>query len=111
METSIFEVTRDDYKSFFEQIKPECRRVEVEKLNYNHISTKTYSKKTGKCLCSKVTYNSDNEENYTPEKYYIFEFPDDDERRPPIPHVKVELKTKEEVQAFFDFLAKQKENG
>ena len=42
-----------------------------------------------------------------PEKYYIFEMPDDDERCAPRATVQVQLDTKEEVQAFFDFLAKQ----
>jgi len=32
--------------------------------------------------------------------------PDDDERREPIPKIKLELETREEVQAFFDAISK-----
>lgn len=110
LDQSIYEVTRDDYKGFINQIKPECREVKEEQVGYKHIATKIFSKKTGKCLCSRLTDTADNE-NHEPEKYFIFEMPDDDERQPPTQTVKVVLNTKEEVQKFFDFLAQQKEKN
>ena len=111
---SIFEVTRNDYKGFVEQIKPDCRRIEVVQINSTHTAAKIFSKNTGKCLCSRVAYSADYGEP-EPERYYIFEMPEDYERQAPIPKQQIVLKTKEEVQAFFDFLAKkakeEKENG
>ena len=114
MDNSIYEVSRSEYKGFVDEIKSECRRIEVEEINPTHIAAKIYSKKTGKCLCSRVAYSAEYGEP-EPEKYYIFEMPDDDERNAPKPTVQVVLSSKEEVQAFFDFVAKkireEKENG
>ena len=109
MDNSIYEVTREDYKGFVNQIKPECRDVKIEKIGTTHVAAKVFSKKTGKCLCSRVSYSVDYGEP-EPEKYYIFEMPDWDERCEPVPVRKLVLETKEEVQAFFDAIAKlQKE--
>ena len=108
MDNSIYEVTRDDYKGFVNQIKPECRDVKVEEIGDIHIAAKIYSKKTGKCLCSRVAYSADYGDP-DPEKYYIFEMPDDDERCAPIPVQRITLTSKEEVQAFFDAVKKLQE--
>lgn len=105
IESNLYEVTRDDYASFVEQIKSEFRDIQVMEIGDSHVATKIFSKKTGKCLCSRVT-NNGKFNSSGPEKYYIFEFPDDDERQPPIPKLKLRLETKEEVQAFFTALAK-----
>ena len=105
LDDSIYEVTREDYASFVEQIKPEFRDVRVMEIGARHNATKIYSKKTGKCLCSRVTHNGkigDPE----PEKYYIFILPDSDELQPPIPKLHLNLETKEEVQAFFTAISK-----
>lgn len=111
MNESIFEVSRAEYKSFVEEIKPDCRRVEEIDLDKWHKATKIFSKKTGKCLTSRVTNIMNDEDEHEPEKYYIFEMPDDDERQAPIPRVKVVLETKEQVQAFLDGMKKLKEQG
>ena len=106
---SIYEVTRDEYKGFVDIIKPNAREIKIEDIGTIHIAAKIYSKKTGKCLCSRIGCkpNCGFEEK---EKYYIFEMPDDNERKAPTPVCKINLKTKEEVQAFFDFInKKQKE--
>lgn len=109
MNNDIYEVTRGDYKSFIEQIIPGCGHVEQTKAGiYNF--TYIYSKKTGKKLCGKRTFTGESHKPH-PEKYYIYEMPDDDERRDPIPKMKVVLKTREEVQKFFDAISKaNKEN-
>ena len=46
MNNSIFEVTRDEYKGFVDEIKQECRRVEVVQIDKKHTAAKIYSKKT-----------------------------------------------------------------
>lgn len=104
---SIYEVTRADYTSFVEQIKPECRRVEVVELDKFHTATKIYSKNTNKCLCSRVTYTYECDDP-EPEVYYIFEMPESSERQPPIPKMRITLNSKEEVQKFFDYFAAQR---
>ena len=108
MDSSIYEVTRDDYKGFVNQIKPECRDVRIEEIGDTHIAAKIYSKKTSKCLCSRVAYSADYGDQ-DPEKSYIFEMPDDDERCAPIPVQRITLTSKEEVQAFFDVVKKLQE--
>lgn len=111
MDNSIYEVTREDYKAFVPTIKPEYRDVKTEQIGTTHEACKIYSKKTGKCLCSRVSYIADYGE-VEPERYYIFEMPDDEERLPPIPVIKITLDNKEDVQKFFNFLAeKNKENN
>ena len=110
MDNSIYEVTREDYKAFVEQIKRGAGRVEI-------ITAKPYqfsniiSQKTGKRLCGRKTFIGENSHKHIPEKYYIYEMPDDDERCKPIPKLRLNLKTREEVQAFFNILSKMnKEN-
>lgn len=103
---SIYEVTRDEYIGFVEQIKPECRRVEVEQIDPRHTAAKIFSVNTGKCLCSRVAYSANYGEP-EPETYYVFEMPEVDERKPPIPKRKIILTTKEEVQALFDYISKK----
>lgn len=105
-DNSIYEVTRNEYKGFIEQIKPECKRVETVEIDKTHTATKTFSINTGKCLCSRLTYTADYGKP-EPEKYYVFEMPENYERQAPIPKQQIVLETKEEVQAFFDFLAKK----
>lgn len=111
MNISIYEVTREDYKGFVNQIKSECRDTRIEEIGETHTAAKIYSKKTGKCLCSRVYYTADYGEPDA-EQYYIFEMPDDDERCAPTPVYQIKLESKEEVQAFFDAIAKlQKEKN
>ena len=110
IDNSIYEVTRNEYKGFVEQIKPEYRRVEIEEVDKKHTATKIFSINTGKCLCSRVTYSADYG-TPEPEKYYVFEMPENYERQAPIPKQQIVLETKEEVQAFFDFLAKKNKKG
>jgi hypothetical protein len=108
MENSIYEVTREDYKAFVNEIKPEFRDVKTEQIGTTKEACKIYSKKTGKCLCSRVTYTAE----YgipEPERYYIFEMPDDEERGKAVPTIKITLDSREAVQKFFTFLAEQKE--
>lgn len=101
MDESIFLVEREDYKAFVERLKVEAIEVKKEELTRSSAATKVFSKKTGKCLCSRV-YSAEADE-----KYYIFEFPDDDEWGPPIPKRKITLETKEQVQLLFDFIRRK----
>ena len=104
---SIFEVTRADYMSFIEQIKPEYREIKVVNIDPIHTATKVFSKNTGKCLCSRLTYTAQYGDP-EPEIYYIFEMPENYERLAPIPKTQIVLNSKEEVQKFFDYFAQKR---
>lgn len=103
---NIYEVSREEYKGFVNEIKPQYRDVRVEQLNDLHTATKIFSINTGKCLCSRVYYSA-KEGEPDPERYFIFEMPEPYERLPAKPVQKIVLTTKEQVQNFFDFIAKQ----
>lgn len=107
IDNEIYEVSRAEYKSFVETIKPETREIKERDIDEEHKTIEIFSKKTGKRLTSRIIHTA--EKNHEPEKYYIFEMPDDDERSAPIPKVQVVLETKEQVQAFLDGMKKMKE--
>ena len=100
MDNSIYEVTRDEYVGFLDQIKPDARMVKNDESLEEYKIIKTYSIKTGKLWCTRIIPKSDEET----EHFYVFEMPDDDERQAPRIKRKVVLKTKEEVQNFFNAL-------
>ena len=101
----IYEVTRDEFKGFIDQIKPECYEYETHytcdenTFNPNFHEVKIVSK-DGDRIFAKVT--SDTEEVH----YYVYEMPHDDERRAAKTVRKIILETPEEVKAFFDALNK-----
>lgn len=107
IDNEIYEVSRAEYKSFVETIKPETREIKERDIDKEHKTIEIFSKKTGKRLTSRIIHTA--EKNHEPEKYYIFEMPDDDERSAPIPKVQVVLETKEQVQAFLDGMKRMKE--
>lgn len=100
----IYEVSRDEYAGFLDQIKPECR--DVQKIEEDDtITLNVYSKKTNKLLCSRVAPQN------AYERYYVFNMPDNDECRAAKPVQKIVLETKEEVQAFLDIINKLSHEG
>lgn len=107
MDNSIYEVTRDEYVGFIDQIKPEVRLCEtVQEDKYNIINV--YSVETGTRFAARVIPIALENEG---EHYYIYNMPLDSERRSPKAVRKIVLESKEEVQAFVDVLSKwQKEN-
>ena len=103
MDESIYEVTRADYKNFLETVKSSAREVkEFNKDDYHYIEV--YSKTNGNLLASRKFYMGDEKHE---ERYYIWDLPCPEDSVPPIPKYTLNLETREEVQAFLDFLAKQ----
>lgn len=96
---NIYEVERDDYVGFVDQLPHSARSIK-EETNEGVKWFKTYSKKYGNLLCVREIYDSGEEH------YYIIDMPKEDERRPAPTKRKIVLETKEEVQAFADILAK-----
>lgn len=105
MDNSIYEVELEDYKTFIGQLN--LSMMDHETYSYDDCEfTKIISKKTGKHLSTRIADNKEQKEYY-----YIFEYPDNDERIAPKPVWKINLETREEVQDFFNALSKiQKEH-
>lgn len=103
MNDDIYEVNRIEYSSLVETIKPESRDImQYIKDDYKYVDI--YSKNTHNKLTSRVTYIGDMQ-SLSGEKYYIYNLPLPEERNPDIPKYKLELQTREEVQAFLDAIA------
>lgn len=101
MEQEIFEVTRDDYVCFLDQIRKDMITTEMDSTEqYNII--KVISKNTNTVLCARYIPINDDQETH----FYVFTYPEDNELQAPISRRKIVLETREEVQAFFDILAK-----
>lgn len=94
-----YEVTREEYAAFVETLKPECRRIEV-KEDKDSITYNIYSIKRDILLCSRES------NRHKPEKYYIYELADAEESKPAIPKTRLVLDSREQVQAFFNAVAK-----
>lgn len=100
-ELDIYEVERDEYVGFVDEMKPDAWTTEIkEEDNFKILNV--YSKKTKKLLCSRHIPLNENERTY----FYIYEMPDNDERRAPPAKRKIVLETREEVQEFFNILSK-----
>ena len=102
MNNDIYEVSRDEYVGFINQIKPEMRLTETTTENGFHF-IKTYSVKYGTHLCTRIVPTDEVAEL---EHYFIFNMPRSEERCAPKPVKKIILETQEEVQAFFDIVSK-----
>ena len=102
MDNSIYEIDRREYVGFLRELNKEKMDMEEFK-GPEYTSIKLKSKKTGKHITTRII---DEEHG---EHYYLFNMPDDDEMVKPKGYVRVNLETKEEVQAFFDALKKLQE--
>lgn len=96
---NIYEVERDDYVGFVDQLLKSACSVRQEN-NEGTTWTKIFSKTSGDLLCVREIYNESGEEHY-----YIFNMPRSEERKTPPRKRKIILETKEEVQAFANILA------
>ena len=98
----IYEVERDDYLAFIGQLNKKLMDAE-QYFKEDRTLIKVKSKSTGKHLCTREIIHKENEDE---EKYYIFNYPENNERLAPKPIRQITLDTKEDVQAFFDILGK-----
>ena len=103
MTNDIYEVSRDEYVGFVDQIKPECRLVETYELP-DYKVMKISSMDSGVHFCSRFIPMDENSNE--PEHYYVFNMPADNERRAPRPVQKIKLESAEEVETFFNLLGK-----
>lgn len=105
MNRKIFEVTREDYKSFINRLIKGAVKTETISLDENTQQINVFSVKTNKLLCGRECSRLEE----IGEKYYIFEFPEKDEWTKPIPRAKIVLETPEEVQAVLEAFSKMRE--
>ena len=96
---NIYEVERDDYVGFIDQLcKDKCTL--KQESNEGTIWYKFFSKTYGNLLCVREIYKNGEEH------YYIFDMPKPEERHAAPAKRKIVLENKEEVQSFFDILSK-----
>lgn len=103
MNDEIYEVTRDEYVDFLYSIEPTARLTETEK-NEGYTSIKVMSNKNGTIYCKRIIPPQEKEDES--EKYFIYNDPPEDDRRPIKPRLKLTLETPEEVKAFAAALSK-----
>lgn len=103
-----YEVSRDEYVGFIKQIPIEARDTEIINKGDSYTEVHTYSKDKVRHFAARII---DKKEDEVEEKYYVIDFPLDEERCAPQVVRKITLETKEEVQAFFNALNKIKDGG
>ena len=106
---AIYEVEAQDYKNFIEQIKPEYKIIKEVKLDWKTTQIQVRSKITNHLLAARTYDSRHGNKQRDPERYYIYETPLAEESLPPTPKYKLNLETREEVQAFFTALSKMRE--
>ena len=105
MTDDIYEVEHRDYIGFLDRLKTNCyteQQHQIDDFNYQIIKI---SKLTHNILCKKKM-TLDKEKQYVEiEKYYIINLPEAEELREPKRKLHIELKTKDQLQAFFKILS------
>ena len=99
---SLYLVSPEEFKSFFNQLKDECIDIEVFKeREFKFI--KVFRKGTDECICCRQVFNEENK----PDNYYIFIIPPAEEMNPPAAVRKIVLTEEDEVKALFEMLNKE----
>ena len=102
MDNNIYEVERDQYVGVVQQINP--KTTEVYTSHTPDATIMEIKTKHGTLLTRRIIYEDH-------EQYYVFELPKGPNQLPPKTIRKINLETKEEVQAFFNALGQlQKEH-
>ena len=99
MDNSIYEVERDDFKGFIDQLNPKCIDYAVYELGELK-SIRIFAKDDhDRLFAEQVIKNGES-------SYFVYEMPEKCERIEPKPVRKITLETKEEVEHFFKALNK-----
>lgn len=105
MNDDIYEVDREDYLGFLQTLKPNCCNETQEKIDDWHYQIIETSKLTGAVLCKKKVTLDLQKEYVTDERYYIITLPEAEESQKPTGKLHIELKTAEELKAFFKIIS------
>jgi len=99
-EDEVYEVSRDEFKGFMDQIKPDSfDHINLDYDNYREI--KLVSKDGLRHFSSIKQLPNDDDIHY-----YIYDMPNDDERQEAKMVRKITLGSQEDVKAFFEILSK-----
>ena len=99
---SLYLVSREEFSSFFNQLKEEYIDIKVFKeREFKFI--KVFRKDTDECICCRQIFNEENKED----NYYIFTIPPAEELNPPQAIRKIILTDEEEVKALLEMLNKE----
>ena len=105
MNDDIYEVDKEDYLGFIQTIKSNCCDEKQEKIDDWHYQISEISKLTHKVLCKKKVTLDLKKEYVASERYYIINLPESEESQEPTGKLHIELKTPEELKAFFKIIS------
>jgi hypothetical protein len=100
----IYKVEQEEYSSFLDQIIPEARKIETTDIDEDRVGVVVYSKNTNTPLCGRIVNVEKDDE---PDIYYIFNMPQDNERRAARAIRKIELTDREQVETLLKFITEQ----
>ena len=99
MREELYSVTRDEYVGFVKQLIPQQMHTEHIENDDGTASLKIYANRDDTLIAEQYLTS---DECY---EYYIYNMPNNADRRAPKPVQKIVLETPEEVKAFFDILS------
>lgn len=106
MTDDIYQVDKEEYLGFLQTLKPECCIEANNKIDDWHYQIVESSKKSNQVFCKKIV-TLDLEKKYViSERYYVINLPPAEESREPTGKLRIELKTPEELKAFFNLISK-----
>lgn len=105
MNEDIYEVDDVEYFDFCKTLKPNCCVESQQKIDDWHYEIIERSKLTNKILCKKKVTLDLKKEYVADQRYYIINLPEPEESQKPDNKLHIELKTPEEVKAFFKIIS------
>ena len=105
MTDDIYEVEQEDYLGFCQTLKKDCYTQTKNKIDDWHYEIVETSKMTNKILCKKLVTLDFKKEYVTDQRYYVINLPEPEEKQEPTGKLHIELKTPEELQAFFKLIS------
>lgn len=105
MNDDIYEVEKEEYLSFCKTLKSSCYIEKQNQIDDWHYEIVEISKATNKILCKKIVTLDLKKEYVADQRYYIINLPEPEESQEPTGKMHIELKTPEELQAFFKIIS------
>lgn len=101
----IYEVEKEDYFGVLKTLNSKCCIESQEKIDDWHYEIIEKSKLTNKIICKKIVTLDLKKEFVINERYYVINLPEPEESREPTGKMQIELKTPEELKAFFKIIS------
>lgn len=103
----LYEVSRSEYSGFVRSVKPEIRDIREYGDSDGTIHIELWSKTHNIRLCGRIS----NPQTNDPERYYIWDYPEENEMQEWTPGRRIVLDTPQQVQAVFDAIKKAHGNA